>query len=311
MFRKLKIRFVATTMIIATLILGIAFTVIYIICAVNTNNRPQFSQMGRRSIAIDTQTRIFIEERLAEEASDSLSRLLLTLIFTAISAEALVFLASCYIAEQSIKPIRRAYEAQKDFIAGASHELKTPVATIRANFEALNTTSQPWTDNINSELDKSTALINDLLALSKSEDPLHKLEEKSVDIVRAINNIVRHQRPRLEGKKLDISLPAKYEVLADEQDFRQCFGILLDNAIKYSDQYVAIDFCDGVLYVANDGRGISKSALPHVFEKFYQADKTAEGAGLGLAIAWAVAERHGWRLGVESGGGKTVFSLGF
>jgi signal transduction histidine kinase len=84
----------------------------------------------------------------------------------------------------------------------------------------------------------------------------------------------------------------------------------MDNAIKYSDKLITLEVTDEKLVVGNDGAVISKKDLPHVFERFYQADKSSEGVGLGLSIAKSVAMRIGWELSVDSDAKMTRFVLG-
>ena len=85
----------------------------------------------------------------------------------------------------------------------------------------------------------------------------------------------------------------------------------MDNAIKYCDKKIQISLDNHSLTVINDGATISEKDLPHVFERFYQADKSAEGVGLGLAIAQSVALRNGWTLTAKSANSETEFKLKF
>ena len=86
-------------------------------------------------------------------------------------------------------------------------------------------------------------------------------------------------------------------------------SILLDNAIKYSDKIIQLRLTNNELMVTNDGTVIAEKDLPHVFERFYQADKSSEGVGLGLSIAKSIAMRNGWGLSVSSDDKMTYFTL--
>ena len=95
------------------------------------------------------------------------------------------------------------------------------------------------------------------------------------------------------------------------EDFTQILGILMDNAIKYCDKCIELSLSRHELTIKNDGRYIGTKALPHIFEKFYQADKSTEGVGLGLAIAKNLADRNGWDIVVKSEKGMTEFVVKF
>ena len=92
---------------------------------------------------------------------------------------------------------------------------------------------------------------------------------------------------------------------------KQILNILLDNAIKYSDKKINIEVNAHEITVKNDGTTIEKEKLAHLFERFYQVDKTKNGVGLGLAIANEVAEKNGWKLVADSDKKSTSFTLKF
>ena len=113
---------------------------------------------------------------------------------------------------------------------------------------------------------------------------------------------------------LDIATRDRVEVSGDETRLRELITILLDNAIKYSDDAASVhvdlnrEGGKAVLRVLDSGRGIPEQALPRIFDRFYRADKARSrlmgGAGLGLAIAKWIAEAHGGTIGIESGAGR-------
>lgn len=308
MFRRLRNKFILTNMIITSIILAIAFGSIFAVTVVSNNNRPP--EMPNR-MGISNEWRDAMREEIEKDRARRVERLGVTLIMVAIITELLVFAASYYYAEKSIKPVKDAYEKQREFIANASHELKTPIAAARANFEALDTSEQPWTDNVDSELDRAAKLVNDLLILARTDGRTVVLEKKDVDLSKVVQKHTQLIEARLGEKKLKVDAPKSTSVRIVRVDFEQILDILLDNAIKYSKSKIEVELTDKMLRVTNDGKTISADKLNKVFDRFYQADKTAEGSGLGLAIAKAVADQNSWKIRAESDEKKTSFILEF
>ena len=308
MFRKLRNRFVLTTMIMSTAILVIAFVSIFTFVSIGSNReKPRAPKEFEDSSKM---AKLF-EKEIELERESQLGRLAITLICVGLSVEVLVFIASYYFAEKSIAPVKDAYEKQKIFIANASHELKTPIAAVQANFEALGATEQPWVDNIDTELARASKLVNDLLFLARTDGRTEQATKKNVDIEKIIRKRAQLIEARIGEKKLEISVPEKKMVYIAEADFTQILDILLDNAAKYSKKYIKISASEQGLVVENDGKTIPKEKLNKLFDRFYQADKTKEGSGLGLAIAKSIAEQNGWNIRAESENNTTRFVLSF
>ena len=307
MFRKLRNKFIITNMITTSVILVIAFGSIFAVTAISSSMRPP--RMERPEIP--TEMREAFNEEIKNDRSQRLDRLGVTLLMVAIATELLVFVASYYYAEKSIKPVKDAYEKQREFIANASHELKTPIAAARANFEALGTSEQPWTDNVDSELDRASKLVNDLLTLAHTDGRTATLEKKDVDLSKVVRKHTQLIEARLGEKKLKINVPESVSVRIVRADFEQILDILLDNATKYSKSKIEVELTEKALRVSNDGKTIPAEKLAKVFDRFYQTDKTAEGSGLGLAIAKAVADQNSWKIYAESDKKTTSFILEF
>ena len=308
MFRRLRNDFILTNMIITSIILAIAFGSIFVMTVVSNNNRPP-EMLNRPEVS--SEWRDVMRKEIEEDRARRVERLGVTLIMVAIITEALVFVASYYYAEKSIKPVKDAYEKQREFIANASHELKTPIAAARANFEALGTSEQPWTSNVDSELDRAAKLVNDLLTLARTDGRTVTLEKKDVDLSKIVRKHAQLIEARLGEKKLDINAPEFVNARIVRADFEQILDIFFDNAVKYSKTKIEVELTDKMLRVTNDGKTISADKLNKVFDRFYQTDKTAEGSGLGLAIAKAVADQNNWKIRAESDKKKTSFILEF
>jgi signal transduction histidine kinase len=179
---------------------------------------------------------------------------------------------------------------------------------VRANFEALGVEEEPWSSNIDAELTRASNLIGDLLTLART-DGRKKAKASVVEITTVVEKRLKLIEARLGEKELVKNLSKKCELEIVESDFAQILDILLDNAIKYSDKHIEVAFENRSLTVKNDGRTIPANKLQRVFDRFYQIDKTAEGSGLGLSIAKAVADSNGWDLVADSDKSGTSFKL--
>ncbi len=245
-------------------------------------------------------------------------------------------LVAWFLAERSVRPVEEAFEAQKQFIADAGHELKTPVSVVAANADALagEIGENKWLGYIKSETQRMAGLINDLLYLAKSDAGRLPLLHSSMDLSRVVaaaalpfESIVFEQEKRLE---LDIEEGVEW--IGDSGGISQVVVILLDNAIKNSPAGARIRVSlsmeanrrgqgrfgkrhsHPVLTVWNQGEGLSRDEMALVFKRFYRGDssRTREtgGHGLGLSIALAIARAHQGSLAVEGQQGSWIsFSL--
>lgn len=308
MFKKLRNEFILTNMLTTTAILVIAFVSIFAVSAAGTRRElPPAPKAFNKS----NEMREAFREEIEREREEQLARLGLTLAMVGVSIEILVFVVSYMMAERSVKPVEEAYEKQREFIANASHELKTPIAAVQANFEALGATEQPWTDNIETELSRASNLVSDLLTLARTDGRTVAAAKKDINIAKVVRSRAQLIEARLDGKKLNIVAPEKEMALINEADFTQVLDILLDNAVKYSKKSINISLSAHMLTVENDGKTIPAEKLNKLFERFYQVDKTTEGSGLGLAIAKAVADQNKWKIWAESDKTGTKFSVSF
>ncbi len=308
MFKKLRNKFILTSMLTTTAILVVAFVSIYAVSAVGTRRELPPSP---KSFDENSEVREAFGKEIRREREEQLVRLAVTLVMVGISIEILVFVVSYYIAEESVKPVKEAYEKQREFIANASHELKTPIAAVQANFEALGATEEPWVSNIDNELTRASNLVSDLLTLARTDGRVTESPKRDTNIAKIVRERAQLIEARLDGKELAVDAPEKMTVNLNAADFRQILDILLDNAVKYSAKKINVRLTDKCLVVENDGKTIPAEKLNKIFDRFYQTDKTAEGSGLGLAIAKAVAEQNKWKIVAESEQKLTRFSVLF
>ncbi|MBU5478585.1 HAMP domain-containing histidine kinase [Eubacterium sp. MSJ-13] len=234
---------------------------------------------------------------------------------------------------ESAKVERESQEQLRmDFFANVSHELRTPITVMRGYAETLNDGVVSEENMVREIYQKMLTecrgmerLVGDLFILSKMQNPDFRIEKEPVSIRQVFGDVIRSAREI--GKEKNIAITLK--VMADEEDpclmlgdyerLRQMFMIIIDNAVKFSNQdgeiIVCIEKNDKIEVSIEDfGVGISKEALPYIFEKFYKSKlkQNQKGTGLGLMIAKQIALRHGSEIKVQSEVGKgTKFSFSF
>lgn len=205
----------------------------------------------------------------------------------------------------------------RQFTADASHELRTPVALIRATAElALRSEREPEyyrasLSTIESEATRMTDLTESLLVLARTDSNSVEMPLGPVDLNRIITEVAALSRPAAETRGLTLNAmlagwPAT--ALANEAGIRRLLFILLDNAFKHTPSggtvTLSTKLAEGkvTISVCDSGEGISSEDLPHIFERFYRADRSrsSNGAGLGLSIAQMIADLHGSKIEVES-----------
>ena len=301
MFKNLRNQIVLSIVAISSVIILISFTSIFMIMSMTIRAREDIA-LRSRDMCI---------EEIIQERNSHVTRLGVTLLSVGVILELLIFAVSSIIAEQLVRPVQEAYEQQREFIANASHELKTPIAAIRANFEALDVEEEPWTDNIDLELDKAQNLVRDLLLLARMDGRVEKSPKKRCDLSEIVKKYVKAIEVRLDGKKLKTDIAEDVVATLVQDDFVQILSILLDNAAKYAKSWVSVELKNNYVKVENDGKEIPAAKMEHIFERFYQVDKTATGVGLGLSIAKSAADHNGWEIIADSNKKSTSFTLYF
>lgn len=210
-------------------------------------------------------------------------------------------------------------KAQKNFLATISHELRTPVTVIRGSLESLNDgmINEPekvkqYYDQLLSESVMLERLINDLLELSRLENPEFTMNMEQVNLIDILTDSIRSLRvPATEKNQLlvfDNQLTESVMIEGDYGRIRQLFIILLENALKFSPIATTVTVkvsklaSDLVISVHNQGSFISVAEQAEIFKRFRKGttDERIEGTGLGLAIAKEITERHHFSLNVES-----------
>jgi two-component system OmpR family sensor kinase len=214
-------------------------------------------------------------------------------------------------------------QARKQFIATASHELRTPIFSLGGFVELLSDedlddeTRRRFLEQVQDQVERLRKLSVDLLDLSKLESGSLELRTEQVDLGELTRSVSGEFEPALaqHDSHLELRMTARTtDAVCDPVRVAQIMRILIDNALTHTQPGTRIVVTagreDGAvrLAVRDDGGGIAPAAMQRIFEPFYTADD-AQGSGLGLAIASELAERMFGRLSVESAPGKTVFTL--
>ena len=319
MFKKLQNRIIIITMAITTVILLVAGSSVMIFSStIRPEPKPFPAFFGTpdssQSSLPNQYSNQELNEFIKDDRKDGNVRLLVTLLSVGVAVEIIVFVIVYYLSEKIVAPVRDSYDKQKMFIANASHELKTPLAVIEANIEALDVDeeNEAWKSNIETEITHANKLVLDLLQLAKVDaGSIGKAPSEQINLDEAIKERIEIFKPKFSGKftfKKEID-NTKYTL--PKQDFLQVLDILLDNATKYGDKKISITLKQKELIVANDGATVEKENLEKIFDRFYQIDKTKEGSGLGLAIAKAICDQNNWHISCESEKSITRFIVHF
>jgi len=229
---------------------------------------------------------------------------------------------------QDLTEVRRFQTMRQEFVGNISHELRTPLASMKAVLETLNEgaiddqqIAKDFLAMMGGEVDRMTQLVRGLAELSRIETGQNKLEIAPVDLNSVIDQAITKLKPQSERKQINIlrqSDPSLPVIPVEEGRIQQVVIDLLHNAIKFTPPGGKIIISaksedDGVLVAVEDtGVGIPAEDLPHVFERFYKADKarSSEGTGLGLAIAKHIIQAHDGEIWARSEEGRgSTFSF--
>ena len=254
------------------------------------------------------------------ELEDQYASLIGTFAAAAFAALLLVAAGGYVLVRQSTAPVERSMEQMRRFMADAAHELRTPVTVLRARAEvALGQERDPARDAaalqaMEQEADRVGVIVGDLLTLARADageqvvarEPLY-LDDLAANAVESVRALAERKRITLEVGEFE-----EAAIVGDPTLVRRLLLIVLDNAIKYTPAggRVGLDVTarggQRSVIVSDTGVGIPEDQLSHVFERFYRGEparREAEGAGLGLAIAWWITELHDATIAVAPGEG--------
>ena len=215
-----------------------------------------------------------------------------------------VFVLIVLISKRVVAPIQETYIKQKQFITGASHELKTPLAIISSNADVLEMMNgdSKWTQNIHNQVDRLTSLVNSLVVFSRMEEK-DTVERTRFDLTNALESRIEdfNELANFQKKNIVTDIDSDLYYFGEEASIVQLMDILLENAIKYApeDSGISVSLKKNrkyaILKVSNKAT-VQKGDLGKVFDRFYRLDESRnsaiKGYGIGLSMAQLIAEKH-------------------
>jgi two-component system sensor histidine kinase MprB len=221
----------------------------------------------------------------------------------------------------TLDALERSAEAQRHLVADASHELRTPIASLRANIQVLQDADRlPEEEraslraDIIAELDELTALVGDVVELARGAKPSDVVDDVRIDQI--VHQLVERAERRAGDAVVFRATLEPTVVSGEPERISRAISNVIGNAHKWSPPggLIEIDLKDGALAVRDHGAGFVEDDLPHVFDRFYRAEgaRGMPGSGLGLAIVRQAAEAHGGRVtAANAAGGGALVTVSF
>lgn len=253
--------------------------------------------------------------------------LALTLTIAGIVVLAVFFVIALLLSKWALRPVEEAWESQRQFVADASHELKTPLTVILANTsillkhpESSIANQSQWLESTQVEAENMQGLVNEMLELAQVESRA-VAEYSPIDFSDMVNGqVLQFESVAFErGCTFHDEIVDGVTVNGDAQQLRKMTSTLIENALKYVDEGGEVKVSlqaqgkQARLSISNTGSTISPDDLPHIFDRFYRTDKArtsgAGGFGLGLAIARETAREHGGDITCASDDSGTTFTV--
>ena len=285
----------------------------------SNNGKITINTLPFRYLKIERPNGIFFVFLDRSSEITTLRQLAIVLIFIGCITLIVLTIISFYLASWAIKPISMAWKKQQQFVADASHELKTPLTVIQTTSDVMLShpeqtinEQQKWLNHIKSETDRMSKLVSDLLYLAKIDNNDGHLKTTSFDLSESIINATLPLESVFfeSGKELVLEIESDLIFIGEEERLQQVAIILLDNALKHSLAQTQIILTlikksdQIILSVKNKGVGIEEEHLDKIFERFYRVDESRSrdtgGYGLGLSIAQSIVKQHHGQISVKS-----------
>jgi signal transduction histidine kinase len=329
MFRKTRLKLTAWYLIIIMTISIFFSAVIYFGSALEFNRiiriqefRTQYPNLSQRILPGGYLGPDDIR-RVPEPDPEVIEQARLRVIESLVSINIIIFilsaLAGYFLAGRTLKPIKDMIDEQNRFITDASHELNTPITSLKTSIEVnlrdkqfnLIKAKNALLSNLE-EVNNLQVLSGELIEVARYQKPNGNFQTEEFLLENVIQEAVQKLKPLSSKKKIQITTKIpKIKLKGEIRSLTEVFTILLDNAIKYSPEKKSVDIkakridSKVKIIIGDKGIGISKEDLPHIFDRFYRADKsrskqTIVGYGLGLSIAKRVIVLHNGTIEVES-----------
>lgn len=260
--------------------------------------------------------------------ADMLESLYRTCIIIGLSALLLFFVISIFLAKWAVKPVEEAWDKQKQFIADASHELKTPLTVITTNAELMKSESSEeskakFTDNILTMSKQMRGLVESMLEIARLDNGSVGKEFAVFNLSETVSDAILPFEALFFEKEQNFTSEIEPDINmnGNAEQIKQVIDILLDNANKYSSEKSEIKLIlkkqgrnQCRLSVSNEGETIPEDELKNIFKRFYRGDKTRQmnnSYGLGLSIAESIVTEHSGKIFAESKNGFNTFIVQF
>lgn len=246
------------------------------------------------------------------------NRILFSLIYVNVIIFVVAGISGYILAGVTLKPIQEMIDEQNRFIADASHELRTPITSLRSEIEVYlrnkKHTPKETQELIESNLEEANnlqVLSDGLIELAKYKKPSDSMQAKQ-DIKSILDTSVKQVLKMAKKKNISIQVHAtRNTIIGDVNQLTTLFTILLDNAVKYSPKDTTVTITteksnsDVFIAITDEGVGIDTKDMPHIFDRFYRADlsrtkQTIPGYGLGLSIAKSIVTQYHGSISVQS-----------
>ena len=271
--------------------------------------------------AVHTEDNIYYIAYIDESENDSrMTTILRNSILISLGVIIIMFIISLFLSKRVLKPVEKAWDDQRRFVADASHELKTPLAVIISNSDMMNKSQDKNSEknkrrleNIRIESGRMKELVNELLEVARGDMGARELVREDVNLSELAEDEILVWEPIYyeSGKNIESDIAEDIHITGDGTKLRRLVGILVDNALKYSSEGSSVNVGlskseDGiVIKVENKGKALTDEECKKIFERFYRVDSSREtipGYGLGLSIAVSIVNEHGGSIEALSDG---------
>lgn len=285
------------------------------------------SEYGLRFLRVVTPTAQYIVFVDMSSEINTIQNLFQNCLLIGVVSFLVFLLISIFLARWAVKPVDTAWKQQRQFVADASHELKTPLTVILSNTQMLAVGGDDpelrgrLTENLTAVAEQMKGLVEQLLTAARVDQGAGAMRLSNVDWSNTVENVLLTFEPVFyeRGLTLDSEIQAELTVRGDRSQLARVVDILLDNARKYTVEggHTRVTlrrqgkrYC--LLEVTNEGTPLSPKETKDIFKRFYRADSARERSGsygLGLSIAEGIVTAHRGKIWAESGEGSNTFSV--